>query len=212
MKRPALALVLSLAAVHAGEFQQTTFNADDWAEGEPPKEVFVVDGSIKVAAKEGNKALVVLADPITDASAQLGASAAGESAIQARIFGTKRGRSYPRFGLSVHGMSGHRLILNAPKRHLELIKNDEVLASVPFAWTSDAWVWMKLEARRAEGEAWEITGKAWAADADEPAQPMIKHADKGLKGQGKPGIWGTPFSEQPIYFDDIQAGIETAGQ
>ncbi|HRK12939.1 MAG TPA: hypothetical protein PK490_01560 [Prosthecobacter sp.] len=209
MKKPALFLLaLAFSHLHAGEIQRATLNADDWQPGDPPKEVFVVDGKIQITAKDGNNAITVLPEAVTDASAQLGSSAAGESSIQARVFSARRARSNPRFGISVHGMSGHRLILNPAKRQLELHKNDEILATVPHSWTSEAWVWLKLEARRGEGDAWHIHGKIWEQGAEEPAEPQIKHEAKGLKGQGKPGIWGTPYSEQPIHFDDIQIAIE----
>jgi hypothetical protein len=39
---------------------------------------------------------------------------------------------------------------------------------------------------------------------------MISHPDDKMKGQGKASIWGTPFSEMPIYFDDIK--IEAEGK
>lgn len=212
MKRTALLFALLFTVAQAGESTSLKITAEDWAEGAPPKDVFVVDGTIQVTSQDGNKVLTVQPDPITDASAQLGVSAAGEASIQAKVLGTKRGRSSPKFGVAVHGMSGHRLLLNAPKRQLELVKNDEVLATAPFTWASGAWVWLKLEAKRGEGEAWQITGKAWAADATEPAEASIKHADQGLKGQGKVSLWGTPYSEQPIHFDDIEIRVETAAK
>lgn len=212
MKRTTLLIALLTLAAQAGETTLLKFNADDWSEGAPPKDVFVVDGTIEVTTHEGNKVLTVQADPITDASAQLGVSAAGEASIQAKVLGTKRGRSSPKFGVAVHGMSGHRLLLNAPKRQLELVKNDEVLASASFDWTSGAWMWLKLEAKRGEGEAWQITGKVWPADVSEPAEAQITHADQGLKGQGKASVWGTPYSEQPIHFDDIEIRVETAAK
>ena len=212
MKRTALLFALLFTVAQAGESTSLKITAEDWAEGAPPKDVFVVDGTIQVTSQDGNKVLTVQPDPITDASAQLGVSAAGEASIQAKVLGTKRGRSSPKFGVAVHGMSGHRLLLNAPKRQLELVKNDEVLATAPFTWASGAWVWLKLEAKRGEGEAWQITGKAWAADATEQAEASIKHADQGLKGQGKVSLWGTPYSEQPIHFDDIEIRVETAAK
>lgn len=207
-----LLLVLLLATAgfsRAAELKKFTINADDWAEGTPPKEVFVVDGTIQVAAKDGNKAIVVDPSPITDASAQLAVSAAGNATIQARVFASRKGRSFPRFGVSVHGMSGHRLMLNAPRKQLELIKNDAVLATAAFTWTTDSWLNMKLEAVKT-GEDWAITGKVWAADAAEPAEPQIRHTDKGLKGQGKAAVWATPFSEMPVFFDDIEIAVEVA--
>ncbi|MBN8422100.1 MAG: hypothetical protein J0L73_24505 [Verrucomicrobia bacterium] len=211
MKRLLLAASLFTAcSLHAQQLQSFEIKADDWAEGEPPKEVFVVDGTIKIAARDGNKAIVIDPNPITDASAQLAVSAAGNASIEARILAIKRGRSTPRFGVSVHGMSGHRLIVNPAKKSLDLIKGTDTLASAPFPWTSEVWVKVKLEAKKAEGDAWTITGKAWPADAAEPAEPLIKHAEKNLKGQGKCAIWATPFSGEPVFFDDIKISVEAA--
>lgn len=212
MKLSAIASLLALSSLaSAADLKTFTINADEWAEGEVPKEVFIVEGKITITAKDGNKAIVI--DPgteLTDACAQVATSAAGESSIEARVFASKRARSVPKFGVSVHGMSGYRLLVNAAKKQLELVKSDTVAASIPFTWTSDAWLKLKLEAKRGAGDAWLITGKAWAADAAEPAEAMIKAEDKGLKGQGKTGLWGTPYSQTPIYFDDVTVKIETA--
>jgi hypothetical protein len=212
MKPFAFACFLALSnTVCAAETKTYTIHADEWPEGEVPKEVFIVEGKITITTKDGNKAIVI--DPgaeLTDACAQVAVSAAGEASIEARVFASKRARSVPKFGVSVHGMSGYRLLVNAAKKQLELVKSDAVLAAVPYTWTSDAWLKLKLEVKRGEGEAWHITGKAWAADASEPAEAMIKADDKGLKGQGKAGVWGTPYSQTPIYFDDITVKIETA--
>lgn len=211
MRAPVFTCLLALTTLAtAGVVKTFTIKADDWAEGEVPKEVFVVDGTVKIAAKDGNKAIMIDGTPIVDASAQLAVSAAGESSIQARVFASKRARSMPKFGISVHGMSGYRLLINAAKKQLELVKGDAVAASVPYTWTSETWVQMKLEVKRAEGTAWSITGKAWPADASEPAEPLIKHADKDLKGQGKTGVWATPYAETPVYFDDIEVKVEVA--
>lgn len=212
MKLPPLISLLAFSTLAgAAELQTFTVNADAWAEGEVPKEVFIVEGKIQIAAKDGNKAIVI--DPgseLTDACAQVASSAAGESSVEARVFASKRARSVPKFGVSVHGMSGHRLLVNAAKKQLEIVKADAVVASMPFTWTSDAWLKLKLEVKRGEGDAWTVTGKAWAADAAEPAEPTIKADAKGLKGQGKAGLWGTPYSQTPIYFDDIIVKIEPA--
>ena len=205
-----LAVLASLALASAAEIKQFTFNADDWSEGEPPKDVFVVDGTIKIGVKDGNKAIVIEPNPITDASAQLGVSAAGESTIQAKVFASKRARSVPRFGVSVHGMSGYRLMVNAARKQVELVKGDEVLQTAAFDWASETWTWLKLEVKRTSGDNWAITGKVWSGDAQEPATPSVTHTDKSLKGQGKAGVWGTPYSETPIYFDDVAISVEVA--
>lgn len=215
MKRLLLSVCFFAATSLVAQQTQTfDIKADDWSEGEPPKDVFVVAGVVKIAPRDGNKAIVI--DPgteLVDASAQLAVSAAGNASIEAKILATKRGRSSPRFGVSVHGMSGHRLIVNPAKKALELVRNDQTLATVPFSWTSAAWVKVKLEAKKdATGDTWLITGKAWPADAAEPAEPLIKHADKNLKGQGKCALWATPFSGVPVFFDDIHIAVRTASE
>ncbi|MBL9129811.1 MAG: hypothetical protein JNG86_01335, partial [Verrucomicrobiaceae bacterium] len=197
----------------AQEVKKFEIKADDWKEGEPPAEVFVVDGKVQIAAKDGNKALVI--EPgteLVDGSAQLAVSAAGNASVQARVFASKQGRSTPRFGISVHGMSGYRLYVNPAKKQLELVKADQTVATVPFTWKSDAWLTMKLEAKKAAGDAWSITGSVWADGEAAPAAPQIKHEDKGLKGQGKCAVWATPFSGKPVFFDDIAIEVETAAE
>lgn len=208
-----LALAIGpFATLNAAELTKITVDADAWEAGDVPKDVFVVEGNIKIEAKDGNKAIVILGTAIVDACAQVGVSAAGESTIQARVFGSRRARSMPRFGVSVHGMSGYRLLVNGVKKQLELVKGDQVLATAPYTWTSETWTNLKLEVRRAApgGDDWTITGKAWADGSAEPAEPQIKHADKKLKGQGKAGLWATPYSETSVYFDDVKLELETA--
>jgi hypothetical protein len=206
MKR-ALAILLLAATAAYAEPKKFAFDCESWAEGEPPKEVFVVEGSIKVAAKDGNKALEIGVGELVDANALLGDSANGSASIEARVFGTKQGRSMPRFGIGVHGQSGYRLVVYAAQKQLQLMKSDEVIQAVPYTWASDAWLRLKLEVKKSADDKWTITCKAWPADAAEPAA-AITHEDATLKGQGKCSIWGTPFSNTPIYFDDVKIEVE----
>lgn len=187
--------------------KQFAFDCEKWPEGIPPKDVFVVDGTIRVAKKDGNSAIMIDPSPIVDANAQLGDSSNGTSSIEARFYASKKGRSYPRFGVSVHGMSGYRLILNCAKKEVELIKSDAVVASAPFPWATDTWTHLKVEARQHDGKKWTVFAKAWAADAKEPADPLITHDDDTIKGLGKAAVWGTPFSEMPIYIDDVKVEV-----
>jgi hypothetical protein len=181
--------------------------------GPVPKEVlFVVEGVWEAAEKDGVKSLKILPEPISDANAQVGNSAKGDATISARVFATKQARSFPRFGVSVHGMSGYRLMVNGAKKQIELVKSDEVVATAPFVWTSDAWVTLKLEAKREGADGpWSISASAWA-DGAEPGTPLIQHSDESnMKGAGKCGLWGTPYSEQPIFFADVKGSVKVEG-
>lgn len=207
MKRLGFCLLLLAGWTHAEESKTFSFNGDSWAEGDVPKEVFVVDGTIKIVAKDDNKAIMIDPTPITDATAQLGDSSNGTSSIEARVFASKKGRSTPRFGVSVHGMNGYRLIVNIGKKQVELVKADQVVKSAPFTWITDTWTKLRLEAKKNSETEWSIIGKVWPADGEEPKNPILQHTDAAMKGQGKCAIWGTPFSEMPIYFDDVKVAI-----
>ena len=210
MKQLGFCLLLLAGWTHADESRTFSFNGDSWAVGDVPKEVFVVDGTIKIAAKDGNKAIMIDPTPITDATAQLGDSSNGTSSIEARVFASKKGRSTPRFGVSVHGMNGYRLIVNIGKKQVELIKADQVIKSASFTWTTDTWTKLRIEAKKNSDTEWSITGKVWPADGEEPKDPILQHTDAALKGQGKCAIWGTPLSEMPIRFDDVQVATTPA--
>ena len=210
MNRIVSTVWLSLVACQAcaGEMKKLSYDCEKWTEGEPPAEVFVVDGTIRIKEKDGNKAIEIGSDPLADACALLGSPANGSASIQARVFASKSGRSYPRFGIGVHGQSGYRLIVLCAKKELQLVKNEQVIKSVPCEWTSDVWMNLKLAVLKDAQGNWSIRGKAWTAAAAEPVEPQIKHEDSTLKGQGKCSIWGTPFSGTPIYFDDMKLEVE----
>ena len=199
------------AASVDAKLKSFSIDCEGWQDGLPPEEVFVVDGIFKVVTKDGSKALMIEPAPIVDACAQVGESAAGTSIVQAKIMASKRGRSYPRFGVSVHGMSGHRLFVNCAKKQVELVRGEETLATAPCAWTTDTWMNLKLEAVLNPDETWSFKGKAWPGGSEEPKEPAIQHTEpKGkIKGNGKVTLWGTPFSELPLYIDDVKVQVAT---
>lgn len=211
--KKALVCLLAAAALPATaqEMKKFDINCDAWTAGEVPAEVFVLDGKVSIADKDGGKAIMI--DPgteLVEASAQLGDSAAGNALIQARVFASKKGRSSPRFGISVHGMNGPRLYVNPAKKQIELVRGDQSLATAPFAWTSDAWLNLRLEVTKGEGDKWIAKAYAWPDKTEKPAEAQLKQDVVGLKGQGKCTLWATPYSNTPIYFDDLHIEVEAA--
>jgi hypothetical protein len=204
---PFVLLVVATSFAHA-EPKKLAMDFEAAEEGTPPSQIMVVEGAITVKAMNGNKVLEIGLDPLVDANALIGDSANGSATIETRVFASKAGRSYPRFGVGVHGQSGYRLIIFAAKKELQLVKNDEVIKSVPFEWKSEAWTKLKLEVKKVAEGKWSLSGKAWSADAEEPKEAQITHEDATLKGQGKCSIWGTPFAGTPISFDDIKIEVE----
>jgi hypothetical protein len=108
----------------------------------------------------------------------------------------------------VHGQSGYRLVVFPASKVIQLTKQDEVIKSVPFTWKSEAWVKLRLEAKQITEGKWEVTGKVWHEEEAEPTEAQFQLEDTTLKGQGKCSIWGTTFSNTPIYFDDVKIEVE----
>ena len=202
---PALACLCSLAQA---EPKSIAFDFGSWAEGIPPKDVFVVDGAVTVATRQGRKVLEVGVDPMADALALLGPSTTHRASVSARMFATKAGRTYPRFGIGVHGQSGYRLLIVPAKKELQLLRREQVVKAIPFTWTSDTWFVMKLTADRPAADGpWTLSGKAWPADAPEPAGPLLSHEDATYRGQGRCFITATPYASTPIDFEDLKIEI-----
>lgn len=125
--------------------------------------------------------------------------------MRASIFGTKSGRKFPVFGVSAGGAAGWRLQVSPGKRALEILKGDDLKSSVPLDWKSEGWTRLRLVVRTAAGLT-TVEGKAWAAGAAEPAEPMIRAKDASPATAGRAGLWGSPYAGTPIRFDDLAVG------
>ena len=80
---------IAASVLLAADTKKMTFDCDKWAEGAPPAEVFIVEGKISVAAKDGNKALQIEGGgELVEANALLGVSANGSASIEAGVFGS----------------------------------------------------------------------------------------------------------------------------
>jgi hypothetical protein len=129
-------------------------------------------------------------------------------AATVKIFGTKTGRKFPAFGISLGGAGGYRLQVSAAKKMLEIFKGDDTRASVPFEWTSGTWTVLRIQVRPI-GTGCIVEGKAWPAGGAEPKGWLIKHEAPEAATTGQAGVWGDPFSGTPIRFDDLAVGAGT---
>src|SRR5438105_6355728 len=170
--------------------------------GKVPEDFLVLDGAFAVKEEGGNKFLELPGAPLDTYGLLFGPTENGNVAVSARVHGTAKGRRFPTFGIGVNGVGGYKLQVSPGKKLLELYKGDEVLASAPYAWESDSWTMLRLQARKA-GDSWKIEGKAWRQGAAEPASWSISQEAKAELAPGRASIWGAPYSTTPIRFDDL---------
>ncbi len=188
----------------------TLVYSNDFEEPKPgrvPGNYFVLDGDFEIMANEGEdagQALKLLPSQMVEASIQFGSSIEGSGSVKVRAMAEKRGRSYPRFGVGMHGLKGFRLRVSPAGKQLELVLDQVVIQSVPFDWTSGIWYFVELSVVE-NNNSWTVTGRAWSESEDRPRDGQIDHifVDE-TEFKGKASITGTPYAELPIYFDDLE--------
>ncbi|HVF10988.1 MAG TPA: hypothetical protein VNA16_09315 [Abditibacteriaceae bacterium] len=174
--------------------------------GKPPPEFLILGGKFAVVKDGTNSLLELPGEPVDTFGLLFGptlkSSTQASVNVRARISGTALGRRSPAFGLGLYGVSGYKLRVSPAKAALELLKDEEVKVSIPYAWQSGSWTILRLQSRKIKGN-WKIEGKAWPQGVAEPKSWMISLEDKTPPTAGRPSLWGMPYSDTPIRFDDL---------
>lgn len=171
--------------------------------GRLPDTFMVLNGEFAVAEVDGNRCLELPGAPLDTFSVLFGPPQATNVAVSARVFGAAKGRRSPTFAIGLGGVSGYKLRISPGKEALELVKDEELRASVPFQWKSGAWTRLKLQVRRSPDGALTVEGKAWPDGAPEPAAWLIARDEPATPVSGRASVIGSPFSGTPIRFDDL---------
>ena len=177
-------------------------NFESAAVEKAPEGAMAIAGDFLVKQEGGNKFLELPGEPLDTFGILLGPAGQGDLSATARFFGTKTGRKFPAFGVSLGGVGGYRLMMSGGKKMLEIFKADEVVKSLPFEWTSGEWTTLRLQVRKA-GAGWIVEGKAWTSTGAEPKDWQITLDLTEAPPTGRAGLWGSPYSGTPIRFDDL---------
>lgn len=201
------ATVLASAAAAAEPLYKNDFESATLEKA--PEGTMVISGDFAVKQHGGNQFLELPGEPLDTFGLLVGPAGQGDQSVSARFFGTKTGRKFPTFGVSLGGVGGYRLIVSPAKKMLEIFKGDEAKTSVPFEWAGEAWTSLRLQVRKT-ADGCVVEGKAWPAGAAEPAAWQVKIEEKDPPPQGRAGLWGSPYSGTPIRFDDVVVEAVTA--
>lgn len=182
---------------------ELTEDFSEYEAGEEP-DLFILDGIFTVESEEGeNQILRLDPNPLTEASIQLGKSLKASGEVTARIKGTQQRRSFPRFGVGLHGSTGYRLRIVPARKEIELVRGDETIQTAPFEWANEQWHFIRLRAQKLADDRWSISGWAWAEASEEPDRPLVEYIGEVQSLRGMGSILGTPYSGEPIFFDDV---------
>ena len=123
--------------------------------------------------------------------------------MRARVYSESSKRLAPRFGVGLNGVAGYRLLVASGQNRLQLLKDQEAVASAPFEWKSATWTSLHLQIRKVSEGKSIIEGGAWAGGTPEPKDWSISFEVSETPPAGKASIWGAPYSGKPILFDDL---------
>ena len=188
----------------AGDDPAAPLFQEDFEKTDPgglPKGFLVLEGDFAVFELFGNRVLRLPAFPLGDFGVLFGPSET-EGRVRVRVRAEAKKRLFPRFGVGLNGVSGYRLWVTPARKRLELIKGEEVLATHPFAWKSGEVCHLSLQIRR-RTSGWSIEAEAWMEGDPPPADSMIIYQTDEEPVAGKASIWGAPYSEYHIDFDDL---------
>ena len=168
-----------------------------------PEELMVLAGQFSVKEIDGNKALELPGTPLEDFGVLFGPAESDGVAVRARVRSESTKRLAPRFGVGLSGVAGYRLLVAPGQNVLQILKDQQVVASVPFEWRSGTWTLLHLQVRKISEGKWIIEGRAWADGTPEPKDWSISFEVSEAPPAGKASIWGAPYSGKPILFDDL---------
>jgi hypothetical protein len=181
-------------------------NFDKLAEGEPPKEIVVYNGTFEVKKVDGNGVLELAANPLDNMGFLAGPNDLVACTVSARVQASATGRRFPEFGVSAAGPNRYKLKVMPATAKLILMNADEDVASAAYAWSSGSWTRLKLQVEKADGGKVRVRGKAWADGTDEPKEWMVQFEDAESPQPSRAGAFGTPYSGTVTRFDDVVVG------
>jgi hypothetical protein len=201
-----LKALFALSVFVATSFAQDAVYKNDFESaeiGKTPADMMVLDGGFKVVEDKGNKALELPGAPLETFGLLFGPAEKENRTVQARVFGTSKGRRAPTFSIGLGGGGGYKLQVSPGKKALELYKGGEVKKTTPFEWKSGQWTQLTLTVRKTKDAEWTVEGTALPI-GDRVTQ--LTFTDSEEPSAGRASIGGSPYATTPILYDDLFTG------
>lgn len=197
--------------------EESTDSEEDWKtysldfqsvdEGQVPSDFLILLGSFEVKSEGDQKFMELPGKPLETFGTLFGPEALMLGEVSGRIYGESTGRRFPALGIGYNGVGGFRLQVTPGKRALEIYNYDELKKTESYRWKSGQWLWMKLnvsEKETEDGLVWVAQGKVWKEGEEEPEKWMIEYQTDEEPFPGRASVWGIPYSDKPIRFDDLK--------
>ena len=203
----AMGLVIAAGALAAPPDTQPASYREDFehlAAAKLPDGFQVMAGEFVLGVDAGNHFLELPGDPLDTFGLLFGPPNQAQADVSARIWGAATGKRFPEFGIGCCDVSAYKLWAIPGQHVLELRKGDDTRASAAFIWKSETWTHLRLRVTHEKSpHGYRVEGKSWADGESEPVQWNVAFDDSEDAPAGRASLWGEPFSEKPIRFDDL---------
>lgn len=170
--------------------------------GKPSKEFLILEGKFVVSEVDGNKVLELPGEPLETFGILFGPNQKEGLCVSARIFSEATRRTFPSFGVGLNGVSGPRLLVEPAKKAIEIHRGTEEKVTARYDWKSGTWTQLRLQIVKISEGKWRVMAKVWPEGEAEPAEWVV-YDDEKEPPNGRPSVWGTPYSGKRILFDDL---------
>jgi hypothetical protein len=199
-------VILSLIGISTAQQDRPARYTCDFQQVEPgqlPPDVKLLRGEFVVKQEGENRLLELGIGELNSFGVLIGPDQAPFSSVQLRSWGDVTGKRCPEIGSGLGGTRGYQLWLMPAAGELQVRRDSRILARAPFDWKPQAWVHTRLEIRPQSQGRWIVSGKAWLDGEAVPSDAIVRHELTEPPPAGRASIWGTPYSEKPIHFDDV---------
>jgi hypothetical protein len=199
------ALISSLLSLGMAVSAQVTVYQNDFEQApvdSVPEDFLVLSGEFAVKTDGMGKWLELPGAPLDTFSLQFGPATNSGVCVTARVLGQAQKRRMPTFSVGLGGVAGYQLRVAPAKAMVELLKDTEVVSTIPFQWKAGEWTWLELQIRLSAPGEWVVEGRAWQGQA-KPAAWAITYKTAAAPITGRASVVGCPFSGLPLRFDDL---------
>jgi hypothetical protein len=167
-----------------------------------------VRGSFGLVEREGRTVLEMQPEPMVEGKVKWSQVMTGGGAVRARMQGERSRRAAPRFCVSLEGESEIQLRAVPGKDVIEIAVPgipEKILASVPWRWQSERWLWLEFRATPGANNGSVFEGRVWAEGESRPEKPVARYESPTPPGMLRANVEGAPYALRPLYYDRIEA-------
>jgi len=163
-------------------------------------------GNFRLVSREGRTVMELSHEPMVEGRLVWNRIFKSHGMIRSRMWGEKARRASPRFALGVAGSSSAYWLRAIPaEKSIQIVSQEETIASVPWEWDSVKPVWLELRVvPAADGKGSSFEGRVWHEGEAQPETPTLVLSPVEDLGFARASAAAAPYALKPVYIDHLE--------